>query len=166
MLDIILYCPTGKGDLVDWAKTTPPNNPLLQDDGEGNNVTRPGIDYCWWAGSGKFMTQKGTYDENGDEITPPSFAPGVVALLRIHSDFFENTKLADQTYDEEGNPQLEQHQRSAVVKYIKDNGTASSMAGIPYYQLGAVRLLRPEDADAFCVSNNIPGHQWVGGNSY
>ena len=163
MLDIVLYCPTGKGDLVDWAKTTPPNNPLLTDDGP-----REGVSYCWWAGSGKFMTQKGTYDENGDEITPPTFAPGVVALLRIHSDFFENTKLADQTYDEDGNPELEQFQRNAVAKYIKDNGTSGSMAGgtIPYYQLGAVRLLRPSDVDDYCVANNIPGHVWVGGNSH
>ena len=164
MLDIILYAPGGKADLVAFAKNHPPANPLLDD--EGN--TRPGVDYCWWAGSGKFMTAKGTYDENGDELTAPTFAPGVVALLRIHSSFFESTKLADQTYDEEGNPQLEQWQRSAVAKYIKDNGVYGTMTAdnIPYYEIDNVRLLRPQDADAFCESRGIPGHIWVGGNSY
>ena len=100
MLDIVLYAPGGKSALVAFAKAHPPANPLLQerDDGEGGTatVTRPGVDYCWWAGSGQFMTQKGEYDENGDETTPPTFAPGVVALMRIHGEFFENTKLADQ----------------------------------------------------------------------
>jgi len=162
MLDIILYAPGGKADLVAFAKAHPPANPLLDDDG---NV-RPGVDYCWWAGSGKFMTAKGEYDQNGDEIVPPSFAPGVVALLRISGSFFENTKLADQEYDEEGTPQLEQHQRSAVVNYIRNNGTPGTMQGIPYYEIDGVRLLRPQDVEAFVQSRNIPGHIWVGGNSY
>ena len=168
MLDIILYAPGGKADLVQFAKNHPPANPLLQDDGEGNPVTREGVDYCWWAGSGKFMTAKGEYDGEGNEIVPPSFAPGVVALLRIDGSFFENTKLADQEYDEEGVPQLEQHQRSAVVNYIRNNGTPGTMTAddIPYYDIDGVRLLRPQDVDAFVQSRNIPGHIWVGGNSY
>jgi len=164
MLDIILYAPTGKAALVDFAKAHPPANPLLDD--EGN--TREGVSYCWWAGSGQFMTATGTYDQDGNEITPPTFAPGVVALLRISGEFFQNTKLADQTYDEEGNPQLEQHQRSAVVQYIRNNGTPGTMTAdnIPYYEIDGVRLLRPQDVESFMSSRNIPGHIWVGGNSY
>jgi len=168
MLDIILYAPTGKAALVQFAKNHPPANPLLQDDGEGGTTTREGVSYCWWAGTGNFMTQKGTYDENGDEITPPTFAPGAVALLRIYGSFFQSTKLADQTYDENGVPQLEQEQRSAIVKYVKDNGTPGTMTAdnIPYYEIDGVRLLRPQDVESFMQSRNIPGHIWVGGNSY
>ena len=164
MLDIILYAPTGKAALVQFAKNHPPANPLL--DAEGN--VREGVDYCWWAGSGNFMTAKGTYDGEGNEITPPTFAPGAVALLRISGDFFQNTKLADQTYDENGVPQLEQWQRSNIVQYIKDNGVLGSMQGgtIPYYEIDSVRLLRPSDVEEFMSANGIPGHIWVGGNSY
>jgi|SRR5210317_1994384 len=165
MMDIILYAPNGKADLVAFAKNHPPANPLL--DAEGN--VREGVDYCWWAGSGKFMTDPGT---GGDPEEPgyvaPTYAPGDVALLRIFGSFFENTKLADQTYDENGVPQLDQDQRSAVVQYIKNNGTPGTMAGgtIPYYEIDNVRLLRPTDVEAFLAANNIPGHIWVGGNSY
>ena len=169
MMDIILYAPTGKAALVAFAKNHPPANPLLQEDGEGNTYTREGVDYCWWAGSGNFMTDPGT---GGDPEDPgyvaPTFAPGVVALLRIYGSFFQSTKLADQTYDEEGNPQLEQDQRSAVVQYIKNNGTPGTMTAdnIPYYEIDGVRLLRPQDVESFMSSRNIPGHIWVGGNSY
>jgi hypothetical protein len=162
-IDLILYAPAGKSAFATFARNNPPNNPLLDD--EGN--TRPGISYCWWSGSGKFMTDPGT---GGDPEDPgyvePTYAPGHVALLRIHSEFFDNTKLADQTYDEEGNPQLEQHQRSAVAKYIKDNGTPGTMAGIPYYELDGVRILRPQDVEAYCQANGIPGHRWASGNRY
>jgi len=165
MLDIVLYAPGGKADLVQFAKNHPPANPLV--DAEGN--TREGVSYCWWAGSGNFMTDPGT---GGDPEDPgyvaPTFAPGSVALLRISGSFFENNKLADQTYDENGVPQLEQWQRSNIIKYIKDNGVLGSMAGgsIPYYEIDNVRLLRPLDVEAFLAANNIPGHIWVGGNSY
>ena len=164
MMDFVLYAPGGKSALATFAQNHPPANPLM--DAEGN--TREGVSYCWWAGSGNFMTAKGTYDQDGNEITPPTFAPGAVALMRIHTSFWESTKLADQTYDENGNPQLEQWQRNSVVKYIKDNGTPGTMAGgtIPYYELDGVRILRATDVDAFCDANGIPKHIWVGGNSY
>jgi len=88
--------------------------------------------------------------------------------MRISGSFFDENKLAYQTYDEEGNPQLEQWQRSNIIKYIKDNGTPGAMVGgtIPYYEIDSVHLLRPSDIEAFMAANNIPGHIWVGGNSY
>ena len=167
-LDIILYAPGGKADMIAWAKVNPPANPLLDEDDEGNMVTRPGVSFCWWAGSGQFKTANGTYDGEGNEITPPTFAPGAVGLLRIHTILLENTHITDQTYDENGNPQLEQWERNQVAKWIKDNGTPGTMAGgtVPYYEVGTVRLLRPQDAEAFMAANNIAGHVWVGGNSY
>lgn len=159
MIDLILYAPTGKATFATFARNHPPANPLL--DADGN--TREGVSYCWWAGSGKFMTNAGT---GGDPEAPgyvaPTFAPGHVALLRIHSAFFEATKLADQ--NEDGT--LEQYQRSAVVKYIRDNGTPGTMAGINYYELDGVRIFRPQDVEAYLASNNIPGHRWVSGNRY
>lgn len=160
MIDLILYAPTGKAAFATFARNHPPANPLL--DAEGN--LREGVSYCWWAGDGQFKTANGEYDAEGNEITPPTYAPGAVALLRIHSSFFEQTKIQDQ--NEEGT--LEQWERSLVVNYIKNNGTFGTMAGgtIPYYELDGVRIMRPQDVENFLSANNIPGHIWVGGNSY
>ena len=160
-LDLFLYA-ANKAALVAFAKSNPPANPLLDED----NNPRQGVMYVWWKETGKFMTQAGTYDAEGEEITPPTYLPGVLLLLRIHASFFDNTKLADQTYDEDGNPQLEQHQRSAVVKYIKDNGTPGTMGSLPYYELDGVRIFRPADVEAYLAANNLSGHEWVGGNTY
>jgi hypothetical protein len=135
-------------------------------DAEGN--VREGVSYCWWADSGKLMTAAGVYDEDGNEITPPTFATGVVALMKLHTSFWDADKIADQSYDENGTPQLEQWQRSAALQYIKNNGTLGSMAGgeINYYELGGIRLFRPADVEAFLAARGLPGHTWVNGNSY
>lgn len=158
-LDLVLWAPT-KAALATWAASNPPANPLM--DAEGN--TREGVSYCWWAGTGQFMTAPGVYDSEGVEVTPPTFAPGVVALLRIHSDFFANDLLEDK-YDVNGNKK-EQWVYSKAAKWIKDNGTPGTMGGVSYYEVGGVRLFKPEDVETFCASNNIPGHIWVGGNEY
>lgn len=152
MIDIILYSPTGKQAIVAFARNHPPGNPLLDSD---NNVRR-GVSYCWWGNDGDFMT------DPGDENTPPTFAPGKVALLRINSQFFDDhLEPAEDDPDRE-----EQWARSKVARYIRNNGTPGTMAGIPYYQIDGVRLLRPSDVQAFIQANNTIGHEWVGGNSF
>jgi hypothetical protein len=167
-IDLILWAPD-KATLATFAKSNPPANPLMQDvdDGEGGTitVTRDGVSYCWWAGSGKMLTQLGTYDSEGNELTPPQYLTGVVALLRIHSDFFNQTRLNPDPEDPDA---AEQWARSTVAKYIKDNGTPGTVAGgtIPYYELGGIRIFRPTDVEQFLSNNNLPGHIWVGGNSY
>ncbi len=159
-LDIILWAPS-KAALATWAQTHPAADPLMTADGP-----REGVSYCWWAGSGQFMTQNGTYDQDGNEITPPTFAQGVVALLKLHTAFFANDKLTDQTYDENGTPQLEQWQRSKAAQWIKTNGTPGNMGTVNYYEVDGVRLFRPADVEAFLSANDLPGHIWVGGNAY
>jgi len=160
-LDIILWAPS-KAALATWAQTHPANEPLMTADGP-----REGVSYCWWAGDGQFKTQNGTYDQDGNEITPPVFASGVVALMKLHSAFFEADKLADQTYDENGVPQLEQWQRSNAAAWIKNNGTpGTTPQGVNYYEVDGVRLFRPDDVLAFLEANNIPGHTWVDGCEY
>jgi hypothetical protein len=153
-IDLFLWANT-KADLLTWAKTNPPAAPLFN----ASNEPVSGVAYVWWGGhSGKLMTAKGTY--NGlIELTPPTFLTGFVVLIRLYREYFDADKI---------NAGGEQWARSKVVKYIKDNGTPGTVAGgsISYYQLGAVRIFRPADVTAWLAANNLPGHEWFGGNSY
>lgn len=165
MIDFILWAST-KAAFANFARTNPPANPLQQQDADGNWFDRRGFTWVWWAESGKMMTAKGTYDQDGNEITPPSFLPGFVALCRIHGDFFHQNRIevGDPDYDE--NDVQEQWGRNRVARYIKTNGTPGTMGGIPYYEVDGVRMFRPADVTAFLAANNLPGHEWLGGNSF
>ena len=159
MIDLILYA-ANKATIRDFGIAR--GLITAQDDGEGGTiyVKVRNFDYCWWAGSGQFKTANGTYDEQGNEITPPTFAPGVAALLRIYT--------ADDALDPGAEENPEQWQKSKVAKYIRDNGTPGSFLGgaVPYYEVDGVRLMRPADVNAWLEANNLPGHEWAGGNSY
>jgi hypothetical protein len=148
VIDLILWANT-KNALLTWAKANPPNAPLV----DANNKPVKGVRYCWWNGDGKMITVK------GDFVTPNTYLTGVIGVLRLHSTYFDADKI-----DAEG----EQWARSKVVKYIKDNGTPGTVAGgaITYYELDGIRIFRPADVQAWLLANNLPGHEWVGGNSY
>lgn len=162
MIDLILWANT-KAKFANFARTNPPANPLQQQDDEGNWVDRRGFTWVWWAESGKLMTARGTYDQDGNEVTPPTYLPGFVALVRIHGDFFNQNIL---TPDEADPEKDEQWARNKVAQYIKNNGTPGTMGGIPYYEVDGVRMFRPQDVTAYLSANNLPGHEWLGGNSF
>lgn len=147
MIDLVLHALT-KADLRNWAAA----RNLFRDDGEGGKVPIDGLSWCWWAESGKLMTAKGTYDAEGNEITPPTFLAGVVGLLRI----------ADQT--DEISEGSEQWERSQIAKAIKTNGTPGTQAGLPYYEWDGVRLFRYSDVFQWLAANDLPGHIYLGGN--
>lgn len=121
-------------------------------DASGNAL--PGFDYCWWAGSGKLMTAKPVFDKDGNVTTPATFLAGFVMLARI-------TDPADKLTNGNG----EQWSRSKAAKAIKDNGTLGTIGGLPCYTLSGVRMVRPVDLFAWLATNNLPGHEWAGGNS-
>ena len=154
MIDLVIYAPT-KGDLRTFAVARG-----LLEDVEGELQKAKDFDYCWWAGSGQFIVSKGTYDPEGAEITPPTFAPGVVALLRIYT--------TGDTIDPGATENPEQWHRSQVAKWVKDNGTLGSFFGgaVPYYDVAGVRLMRPSDVNTWLSSEGLPGHEWAGGNTY
>jgi hypothetical protein len=154
MIDLVIYAPT-KGDLRTFAVARG-----LLEDVEGEMQKAKDFDYCWWAGSGQFMTAKGTYDPEGVELTPPTFAPGVVALLHIGT--------TGDAIDPGATENPEQWHRSQVAKYIRDNGIPGSFFGgaVPYYEMDSVRLMRPSDVQAWLTSEGLPGHEWAGGNAY
>jgi hypothetical protein len=154
-------------DLVLWANdkatfhTFAITNNMMVSGGDGGYTTREGFEYSWWAGSGKLMTAKGTYDGEGAEITPPTFLPGFVALCRIHSSFFGDDVLVP----DEANPDAaEQWAHSKFSRYVKNNGAPGTDSGVSYYELDGVRLFRYADLQAKIAEWDVPGHEWLGGN--
>lgn len=121
---------------------------------DANDAPLAGFEYCPWAGSGRFMTVKPTFDlSTKAQLTPPSYLTGVVVLARIA------------TAGDEINEGAEQWQRSQIAKWIKTNGTLGTIGGLPCYTVASVRLLRASDVFAWCALNDIPAHEWAGGNS-
>jgi hypothetical protein len=152
MIDLILWCNT-KAGFVTFAKAHPVGNPIM--DADGN--TRPGVRWCWWGGEGQMMKTKAVYSGT-TLVTPATFIPGFVMLMTIYR--------GDDVLAASG----EQFVKSRVAKYIKDNGvfgtTSAANGSIPYYELSGVRIFRPADVNTWLAANNLPGHEWVGGNSY
>lgn len=143
MIDLVLYAAT-KAVIRDFA--------IAQNLLDSNGNERVGVTYFWWLGDGKFLTQNPVYDGNGSIVTPPAFLPGVVMLLRI----------SEATDDLGGTG--EQWNRSKVAQYIRNNGTPGTQGGIPYYELNSVWLFRASDVFTFIANNNLPRHEWFGGN--
>jgi len=113
-----------------------------------------GIDWCWWADSGKLMTASPVLDKDGNVTTPPTFLSGFVMLLRI-------TDIRDKLTNGNG----EQWSRSKVAKYIKDNGVLGTIGGISCYTISNVRMVKASDLFQWLANNNLPGHEWAGGNT-
>jgi hypothetical protein len=163
MIDLVLRA-TSRAALVTWGKTNPPGRPLVEEvhDGEGGtrNVIRPGLEWSPWGGTGQVMTAAGTYDENGDELTPPTYVPGFVALMRVHSEFFDWDRLDEVPADPDD---VKEWERSKIAKYIKDNGTPGSLAGgeLPYYELDGVQIFRKKDVDAFLAARGFASHGFL-----
>lgn len=149
MIDLVLHS-ASKGALLDWAIA----RNIAEQTSEGPRL-KAGLDYCLWAGTGRFMTQAGTYDAEGVEITPPSFLAGTVALLRIY------------TAEDEIAEGQAQWQRSKVAKAIRNNGTYGTTAGgsLEYYEWEGVRLFLADQVFAWLATKGLPGHEWLGGNA-
>ena len=162
-IDLILWGAT-KADFRTFAVANNLLTPFVDEDGNTSYDKREGFDYVWWAGSGKLKTAEGEYD-GFDEITPPTFLPGFVALLKIHGSFFNSDRISDGITGEEDEV-VEQWQKSKVVRYIKNNGTPGTIGVINYYELDGIRIFRPKDVTDWLAANNLPGHVWLGGNSY
>ena len=172
MIDLILHA-ADKATIKTFAETHGLREQYVETpaviDPETGEVTTPavmawrdkhGLEYVWWAGSGKMLRTLGTYDAEGNELTAPTYVNGVVVILRLHSDFFEDDRLDT----EEEIP--EQHHRSKTARYIKNNGTADTVQGINCYVLDGVRLFRPADVQAKLTEWGVPGHEFLGGNNY
>jgi len=170
VIDLILRAPdratlvtfarnNGLMEQVVLARDTDPDSPTYGEPTETEWRLKKGVDYCWWAGSGQMMRSRGTYDEEGNQLTAPTFVPGVVAIMRLYADFFNEDRI-------EAEPDAEQWARSKVVKYIKDNGVIGQIQGIAYAELDGVQVFRPADVVAKLAEWGVAGHEWMGGNRY
>lgn len=161
MIDLILWA-NNRATLAQFAVAN--NLFVIMADEQGNEIRVPrrGIRYFWWNGSGDFMTARPEFDENGDIATPATFLPGIVAVLRI----FTADDAVDTADLDPGEDETTQWARSKVARYIKTNGEAGTIGGISYYEIDGVRIFRPAEVTAWLSARNLPGHEWVGGNSY
>jgi len=119
-------------------------------DAEGN--PREGVQFCWWAGSGKLMTAKPVIGPDMTVTTPATYLAGFVMILRIA------------TADDQISEGTEQWERSRIAKWIKTNGVLGTTSGIPHYEVSGVRLFRFADVQAKLQTLGVPGHEWMGGN--
>lgn len=161
MIDLILHC-NAKSDLRAFAiannlmrevmeTVVDPETGERSRQGTGEYKVRPGVEWCWWAGSGKMLRRAAVVDSEGNETTPGQYVNGFVAILRISGEMFRKDKTDDGT-------------RHKVIRYIKNNGTEGTAAGLTYFEIDGVRMFRPEDVNAKLQEWGVPGHQWLGGN--
>jgi len=170
-IDLILRANT-KADMLRWALAHPLSEdyvetPAVIDPEDGVTVITPevigrrlrkGLEWSWWNGTGKLQTAKGTVEEDGTQITAPKYAKGFVLLLRIHSEAFRQDKGELDEGEEDTGDQL---QRSKIARWVRRNGTKSTVAGINQWTIDGVKLYRSEDVYAFCQSRGVPAHTFL-----
>ena len=115
------------------------------------------------------FTSAGTSPTVGDALdiyTPQEFLDQFVILAHIHGNFFNDDRISDGITGEE-NEVVEQWQKSALIRTIRNNATPITVAGdIQGYDWGGVKLFRAADVQTFLTARGVPGHEWLGGNSY
>jgi len=142
------------------ARDTDPDSPTYGQPTETEWRVKPGVDWCWWADTGKMMRTRGTYDEEGNELTAPTYVSGLVALVRITGPTFLEDRIPDAA------PDAEQWAKSKVVRYLVQNGTIGQTGGIAFVEMDGVRVFRPADVQAKLAEWGVAGHEWLGGNRY
>lgn len=153
MIDLIIRSPTTQASIL--TALTAKN--LLNAD--GSKVA--GFDYCWWAGSGQVMTSLPVINDQGVVTTPAAFLPGFAMICRIYSSLFTSDNIASPV-------DSEQWSKSKIAQAIKTAGTLGTIGTPPisFYQVGNFQLCRAADVQAWLAANNLPGHEWAGGNSF
>lgn len=113
-----------------------------------------------------------TIGETVEVYSGPTFVPGVLVIMRISGARFMADRIpADMANDDDGDPisvedRAEQWGRSRIARWIKKNGTQGTNVGITYYEVDGVRIMRAQDVQERVAAWGVPGHQWLGGNSF
>ena len=124
---------------------------------EGVAKLRHGLELSLWNGSGKLTVAAGTYDAEGVELTPPTYAPGYFVLARIHADFFQEDFIEGSLPDDE--PWV----RSKIAEVLKTNGTPGSLLGgtLNYYEWENVRVYKYLDVQSEILGRGLAGHGYL-----
>lgn len=162
-LDLVLYHANGPATIRNALQS----RGLASRDPETNEWTFPaGVYIAPWNETGKVMRAPGTYDAEGNELTPPTYIPGFAVIIRFAYDVEENDRIEGDT-DEDGDTIPEEDRdtiygKSQIVRFIKKNGTLGQAAGIPYYEMpNGLRFFRYEDVTAKCAEWGTPGHVFL-----
>ena len=142
---------------------------------DGEFTPRKGLSIGPWNADGVFPTKNATYDENDNQLTARTVAAGFVAILRFRDDFrIPVTKTIDgeqvtvnQSDKLEVDPEAdntEQHMRSRIARFIKNNGVKGKTGTINHWKLDGVKLYRYPDVMAFLDAKGLPKFVRGGGN--
>lgn len=142
MIDLILWGPD-----KDALRSFATSNQLMTTDEEGNDKFSSGLQYHWWAGTGHLCL---------DDLNPENIEPGLFVLIRFSGEFLksdlilipENTEQEYKIWD-----------RSKIANYFKTQGTSGELSGIPYYELGGIRVFTYFDLNTFLKNKNMPSHR-------
>ena len=145
------------GDITDQDPESPTFGKVTTPD---EWQVRHGLEWNWWAGNPQFMVAPGAYDAKGVETKAPTYN-GVGAILRIHADFFEADKREPDADEKDAVGVAPDWARSKVMRYIKTNGVPGKLAGLNYYELGGVRLMRLADVQAWCATRGVPSDGYL-----
>lgn len=146
MIDLVLWAST-RDDLKNFAASVS----LLTITGEGENDfdLGEGLQYHWWAGTGKLQT--------GPETT----ADGVFALIRFSGAFFEADRI-DSAGAAEDDTIQDVWEQSKIAAYVKANGVEGLFEGaVPYFELGGCRVFTYARMREHLVSNGLPYHSFL-----
>jgi hypothetical protein len=90
------------------------------------------------------------------------YLDGLVYLVRLSFD------VADEDKAPEDETETGQAAKSKLVRWAKRNGTIGSMAGgaLAYAEVDGVRIFQPDQINEWLETRGLPGHEWLGGNSY
>ncbi len=136
---------------------------------DGEFTLRKGLTVAPWNADGRFKTKNATYDGE-TQLTAATYAAGFVAILRFRDDFrIRVTKTIDgeqvtvnQSDNLEGSE--EQHTRSRIFRYVKNNGVKGKTGTINHWKLDGVKLYRYPDVMAFLDDRGLAKFVRGGGN--
>jgi hypothetical protein len=120
--------------------------------------------YARKQGNFAVFTSAGTSPTVGatlDVYTQPQYVAGLVYLIRLHAAVAAEDIEQDDT-------ETGQAARSRIVRWVKRNGTIGSIGGgaLNFVELDGVKVLMPDEVNAWLSSRGLAGHEWLGGNSY
>jgi hypothetical protein len=148
-----------------------PTKPALDSFYVGRGLVKPdgqpseGFVSCLWAGNGKMMTARPVFNpaDPFKPLQPATYLNGIVGLGRLYGERAEDDIIIPNPTDPNRDKQWA---RSKLALWFKTNGNAGQTQGISWYGVAGERLYDPVSVNVFLAANDLPGHQWAGGNSY